>query len=78
VRLCSVELYISVENIKETSVDRSTENIILVAKQVFVWKEGMKHGNPRWNTKARLRSVPEILCFFSYLTISYKMHNCFK
>jgi hypothetical protein len=59
---------IFVENMKVTSVDRSSENIILVSKQKFVWKE-------RWKIKARLRVVPGILCFFPYLT-SYKMHNC--
>jgi hypothetical protein len=50
---------------KVTSVDRNSENIVLVAKQIFVWKT-------RWNIKARLRVVPGILCFFPYLTISNK------
>jgi hypothetical protein len=49
------------ENMKETSVGRSSENIIIEAKQVFVWKERMKHGNPRWNIKTRPRVVPGTL-----------------
>jgi hypothetical protein len=36
-----------VENMQVRSVARSSENILSVAKQVFVWKERMKHGISR-------------------------------